>query len=70
MTRRPHSWGAHPSINCYKNHGCRCVECRALNAEYRRRERKPPRQYERKNAPRLSDEEVARLRRLVGLETK
>ena len=26
----------HPSLNCYKSHGCRCVECRRIAAEHRR----------------------------------
>lgn len=58
---RPHN---HPSLSCYKNHGCRCSACAEFNTQARARERKtfgPNRQFP------LGEEEVIKLRRAVGL---
>lgn len=30
----------HPSMNCYTNHKCRCDECKAIGAEWRREYRR------------------------------
>lgn len=72
----------HPSLTCYKKHGCRCRPCTALNTEakalWRWRKahrngapyegpkdavRRPP----GREAARLGDDELMRLRRHVGL---
>ncbi len=52
----------HPSGNCYKNHGCRCTPC--YKADERSKQASRDRQNRRKL---LSPEEVAKLRRQVGL---
>lgn len=69
---RPHN---HPSVTCYKKHGCRCTACRgAYNADtFRRRKARRERGYAltdvtRASATVLPDWELAYLRRAVGLE--
>jgi len=75
---RPHK---HPSLTCYKTHGCRCDECRELANETQRQTRKRARErgarwdghgnliggapYE--GARPLSADELLKLRRAVGL---
>ena len=56
---RPH---VHPSLTCYKLHGCRCKHCRWLNTNSKRHERQP----KQARIP-LNAEVLARLRRSVGL---
>lgn len=76
----------HPSITCYKSHGCRCAQCKALNAQ-RARERRERHSIRARagvtwqdvlnGAPDpaehgpsvLPPDELARLRRLVGLSS-
>lgn len=75
MTVKPHT---HPSLNCYKNHKCRCVGCRTIGTRYMRELRATHRKLPRSRktvglrlpaGPRqLSSEELTRLRRAVGLE--
>lgn len=53
----------HPSVTCYGHHKCRCDPCRNLATKYT---------YERREArsgkkTKLSDWELVRLRRMVGL---
>lgn len=73
---RPHT---HPSLTCYKTHGCRCDACKKLAAEAQRITRSNARQRAGRpyvgvkaadlvgRARPLDGEEVVRLRRLVGL---
>lgn len=63
---KPHS---HPSLNCYDNHKCRCPKCRALNTQRSRRQRAgiKARTLPHSNGKILSEEELTRLRRMVGL---
>lgn len=72
----------HPSLHCYKNHGCRCFECRLIGSQYTRAQRAArkkrvaasdrSRTFDRRRGNRaggpLGEEELARLRRAVGLE--
>lgn len=63
----------HPSVNCYKNHSCRCDGCRAAWTQYQRdfRERRARATYdpdERTQKRILSPDEVTRLRRLLGVK--
>lgn len=70
----------HPSLHCYKNHGCRCAECKFIGSQYMRhlrathkklgRGREVAQQRERRTRVThpLGDEELMRLRRAVGLK--
>lgn len=64
----------HPSVHCYKTHRCRCPECKHLAMEWQREHRRAHGRAKgtaaatRRKAP-LSDEEVARIRRSLGISS-